>query len=955
MKKLFLIDAHGLIYRSYYAFIRSPRINSKGLNTSAIFGFVNTLEEVLKNEQPTHLAVVFDPEGKTFRHEAYEQYKAQREKTPEDIRKALPIIKELVAAYNIPAIEVTGYEADDVIGTLAKQAEKKGFEVYLLTSDKDLGQLVSDHIFMFRPHHNGGFEVLGPDQIKEKYQLENQQQVIDLLGLMGDSSDNIPGCPGIGEKTAVKLLQEFGSIDNLLQNTDKLKGSLKTKIEENKDLINFSRFLATIKTDVPVALDEEALKVGPADSEKLRALFQELEFRTLLNNKFGNTFSSFPPDYPLLQTPSGNKKSSKAEQMNLFGEANRPQKTEPEKEKIQSKPEENIEEISPVASNGFLALQNIPHRYQLIDDKVKCSYLVSQLFLQKSVCFDTETTGLDVFSADLVGLSFCFREGEAYFVTLPDNREEATKILNEFKAFFLSEQIEKIGHNMKFDLLMLSNYGIDVKGKLFDTMIAHYLLQPELRHGMDYLAEIYLHYHTIHYEDLVGAKGKNQLDIRNVEISKLTEYAAEDADVTFRLKQILEKELAANELEKLFYEIEMPLMKVLVVMEKTGVRIDSEALRQSSEILTENMLKLEKEIYEMAGGEFNINSPVQVGEVLFDRLHLDDKAKKTKTGQYSTSEDVLEKLRHKHPIVDKILEYRGLKKLLSTYIDALPQLIHPKTGKIHTSYNQTNTATGRLSSSNPNLQNIPIRDELGKEIRKAFIPEENSLFLSADYSQIELRVMAHLSNDQNMIEAFRNGLDIHAATAAKIYKVPLEKVTPEMRRHAKTANFGIIYGISAFGLAERLGISRTEAKNLIDEYFLTYPQIKTYIESAIKKAKENGYVETLLGRKRFLPDINSQNSVVRGFAERNAVNAPIQGSAADIIKIAMVNIQRKLEKENLQAKMILQVHDELNFTVPVNELETVRKLVVYEMEHAFPLNVPLIVDCGVGNNWLEAH
>ena len=955
MKKLFLIDAHGLIYRSYYAFIRSPRINSKGLNTSAIFGFVNTLEEVLKNEQPTHLAVVFDPEGKTFRHEAYEQYKAQREKTPEDIRKALPIIKELVAAYNIPAIEVTGYEADDVIGTLAKQAEKKGFEVYLLTSDKDLGQLVSDHIFMFRPHHNGGFEVLGPDQIKEKYQLENQQQVIDLLGLMGDSSDNIPGCPGIGEKTAVKLLQEFGSIDNLLQNTDKLKGSLKTKIEENKDLINFSRFLATIKTDVPVALDEEALKVGPADSEKLRALFQELEFRTLLNNKFGNKFSSFPPDYPLLQTPSGNKKSSKAEQMNLFGETNRPQKTEPEKEKIQSKPEENIEEISPVVSNGFLALQNIPHRYQLIDDKVKRSYLVSQLFLQKSVCFDTETTGLDVFSADLVGLSFCFREGEAYFVTLHDNREEATKILNEFKAFFVSEQIEKIGHNMKFDLLMLSNYGIDVKGKLFDTMIAHYLLQPELRHGMDYLAEIYLHYHTIHYEDLVGAKGKNQLDIRNVEISKLTEYAAEDADVTFRLKQILEKELAANELEKLFYEIEMPLMKVLVIMEKTGVRIDSEALRQSSEILTENMLKLEKEIYEMAGGEFNINSPVQVGEVLFDRLHLDDKAKKTKTGQYSTSEDVLEKLRHKHPIVDKILEYRGLKKLLSTYIDALPQLIHPKTGKIHTSYNQTNTATGRLSSSNPNLQNIPIRDELGKEIRKAFIPEENSLFLSADYSQIELRVMAHLSNDQNMIEAFRNGLDIHAATAAKIYKVPLEKVTPEMRRHAKTANFGIIYGISAFGLAERLGISRTEAKTLIDEYFLAYPQIKTYIESAIKKAKENGYVETLLGRKRFLPDINSQNSVVRGFAERNAVNAPIQGSAADIIKIAMVNIQRKLEKENLQAKMILQVHDELNFTVPVNELETVRKLVVYEMEHAFPLNVPLIVDCGVGNNWLEAH
>lgn len=959
MKKLFLIDAHGLIYRSYYAFIRSPRINSKGLNTSAIFGFVNSLEEVLRNEKPTHLAVVFDPEGKTFRHEAFEQYKAQREKTPEDIRKALPIIKELVAAYNIPAIEVPGYEADDVIGTLAKQAEKQGFEVYLLTSDKDLGQLVSEHVFMFRPHHNGGFEILGPEQIKQKYQLESQQQVIDLLGLMGDSSDNIPGCPGIGEKTAVKLLQEFGSIDNLLQNTDKLKGSLRTKIEENKDLINFSRFLATIKTDVPVSLDEEALKVESADSEKLRALFQELEFRNLLNNKYGNTFSSFPPDYPLPETSAANKKSSKAEQMNLFGESSRLPKTDAEKEKSTSTStstsKEMGEETLPVSPNGFLTLQNIPHRYQLIDDKVKRSYLVSQLFLQKSVCFDTETTGLDVFSADLVGLSFCFSEGEAYFVTLPDNREEATKILNEFKAFFLSEQIEKIGHNMKFDLLMLSNYGIDVKGKLFDTMIAHYLLQPELRHGMDYLAEIYLHYHTIHYEDLVGTKGKNQLDIRNVEISKLMEYAAEDADVTFRLKQMLEKELTSNELEKLFYEIEMPLMKVLVVMEKTGVRIDSEALRQSSEILTENMMQIEKEIFKLAGTEFNINSPLQVGEVLFDRLHLDDKAKKTKTGQYSTSEDVLEKLRHKHPIVDKILEYRGLKKLLSTYIDALPQLINPKTGKIHTSYNQTTTATGRLSSSNPNLQNIPIRDELGKEIRKAFIPEENSLFLSADYSQIELRVMAHLSNDENMIDAFKSGLDIHAATAAKIYKIPLEKVTSEMRRHAKTANFGIIYGISAFGLAERLGISRTEAKNLIDEYFLTYPQVKTYIENAIKKAKENGYVETLLGRKRFLPDINSQNSVVRGFAERNAVNAPIQGSAADIIKIAMVNIQRKLEQENLLAKMILQVHDELNFTVPVNELETVRKLVVYEMEHAFPLNVPLIVDCGVGNNWLEAH
>ena len=949
-KKLFLVDAHALIYRSYYAFIRNPRINSKGQNTSAIFGFVNTLEEVFKKEQPTHMAVAFDPEGKTFRHEAFEQYKAQREMTPEDVRKAVPIVKELVDAYNIPILEVPGYEADDVIGTIAKQAEKAGYDVYLLTGDKDFGQLVSDHIFMYRPHHNGGFEILGPEEIKAKYQLNSQEQVIDLLGLMGDSSDNIPGCPGIGEKTAIKLLQEFGSIDNLLKNTDKLKGALRQKIEENKDLILFSRFLATIKTDVPVSFDEEKFKISPVNETKLRALFKELEFRTLLANKFGNSTILFPTDASAKNVDE-TKKNKEGQQMFLFG-TETPQTLSERKEKSENEKISVGEEISP---DGYLTCRNVPHRYQLVDTKVKRAYLISQLFTQKSVCFDTETTSLDVFNADLVGFSFCFKEGEAYFVALPSDRKEAAIILKEFKAFFQSEQIEKIGQNLKFDYLMLSMYNIELKGKLFDTMIAHYLLQPELRHSMDYLAEIYLHYRTIHYEDLVGPKGKNQADIRSIEIAKLCEYACEDADITFRLKQILEKEISENGLEKLFYDIEMPLMRVLAIMEQTGVRIDTEVLQQSSKILTNEMLKIEKEIYQMVGFEFNVSSPSQVGEVLFEHLHLDDNAKKTKTGQYSTSEDILEKLRGKHPVVGKILEYRNIKKLLSTYIDALPKLINPQTGKIHTTYNQINTATGRLSSSNPNLQNIPIRDDIGKEIRRAFIPEENSFFFSADYSQIELRIMAHLSNDEAMVEAFKKGQDIHTATASKIYKVPIEKVTAEMRRNAKTANFGIIYGISAFGLAERLGISRTEAKNFIDEYFNTYPGVKSYIDNIIQKAREKGYVETLLGRKRFLPDINSQNSVVRGFAERNAINAPIQGSAADIIKIAMVNIQHRLEKENLQAKMIIQVHDELDFTVPKEEVETMRELVVYEMEHAFQLNVPLIVDCGIGNNWLEAH
>ncbi|MDO9153676.1 MAG: DNA polymerase I [Paludibacter sp.] len=952
MKKLFLIDAYAIIYRAYYAFIRAPRVNSKGLNTSAIYGFVNTLEDVLKREKPTHIAVAFDPKGKTFRHDAYEKYKAQRESTPEDIRLAVPIIKKIVEAYNIPVLEVQGYEADDVIGTIAKQAEKEGFEVYMLTPDKDYGQLVSDHIFMYRPRHTGGFEIMGPNEVKAKYDLDSHEQVIDLLGLMGDSSDNIPGCPGVGEKTAVKLLKEFGSIDALLVRTDELKGALKTKVEEHKELIIFSRFLATIKTDVPVEFNEKSLEIEPVNELELRTLFEELEFRTMTQTKFAKPFTSLPPDVPVNAIQFAGKKSP-AGQTSLFDAFDQADNPMPEKT---PKPVTKAPQLpEPAPENGLLTIKNVPHTYILIDTKVKRADLISKLFMHKSVCFDTETTGVDVFTADLVGLSFCFNKGEAYYVTLPHDRTEAIAILKEFKAFFQTEHIEKIGQNIKFDLLMLSMYGIELKGKLFDTMIAHYLVQPELRHGMDYLAEIYLRYRTIRYDDLVGGKGKNQIDIRFVDIDLLCDYAAEDADITFQLKQILEKQILENGLGNLFYEIEMPLMRVLSVMERNGVRIDSDALSLSSEILTNEMTALETEIHKIAGVTFNVSSPMQVGEVLFDLLKLNDKAKKTKTGQYSTAEDVLEKIRSRHPIIGKILDYRGLRKLLSTYIDALPQLINGKTGKVHTSFNQTVTSTGRLSSTNPNLQNIPIRDAQGKEIRKAFIPDDGCVFLSADYSQIELRIMAHLSGDANMLEAFNSGLDIHTATAAKIYKIPIEEVTSDMRRKAKTANFGIIYGISTFGLSDRLGIPRAEAKELIEGYFATYPDVKRYMDEAIRRAKENGFVETLFGRKRFLADINSQNSIVRGYSERNAINTPIQGSAADIIKIAMVNIQNRLEIENLQTKMTMQVHDELNFSVPNDENELARKVVVEEMEHAIKLRVPLIADCGVGVNWFEAH
>lgn len=968
MKKLFLIDAYALIYRSYYAFIKAPRINSKGLNTSAILGFVNVLEDILKREDPTHIAVVFDPPGPTFRHKAYEDYKAQRESTPEDIKIAVPHIKEILAAYNIPVLEILGYEADDVIGTVAKKAEKEGFTVYMLTSDKDFGQLVSEHIFMYRPKFKGGYEIMGPKEIKEKYSLESHHQVIDMLGLMGDASDNIPGCPGVGEKTAIKLLQQFGSIDALLSRTDEVKGALRNKIEEHKDQILFSKFLAEIKTDVPVDFDENALKVEPINETELKALFNELEFRTLSTNKFGDIFTSLPPDQPIARVQFTPAKREDG-QMSLFGNEEQENNQDSNRGDSQVQTEATIAGASQHAtsspvidliaaeavSKGLNAIHNTSHEYILIDDKTKRAHLISQLFLQKSVCFDTETTGVDVFTADMIGLSFCYEKGRAYYVTLPNNKDERAAVLHEFKVFFQSEHIEKIGQNVKFDLLMLAQYDIELKGKIFDTMIAHYLLQPELRHSMDFLAEVYLKYRTIRYEDLVGAKGKNQQKIQDVEIELLKDYAAEDADITFQLKATLEQEIKDNHLDDLFYNMEMPLMKVLATMELNGVRIDAEALKQSSVILSEEMYRLEQAIQELAGVNFNVSSPAQVGEVLFDRLKLDDKAKKTKTGQYSTSEDILEKIKTKHPIVEMILEFRGLKKLLSTYIDALPQMINPKTGKIHTSFNQTVTATGRLSSTNPNLQNIPIRDAQGKEIRKAFIPDDRSVFLSADYSQIELRIMAHLSGDEYMTDAFRRGLDIHAATAAKIYDISIEEVDADMRRKAKTANFGIIYGISTFGLAERLNIPRAEAKKLIDGYFESYSGVKNYMDNVIQQARINGYVETIFGRRRYLSDINSQNSIVRGYAERNAINAPIQGSAADIIKIAMVNIQNRIDREKLKTQMIMQVHDELNFSVPKEELEYVRKMVTEEMEKAASLKVQLVVDCGIGSNWLEAH
>ena len=919
--KLFLIDAYALIYRSYYAFIKNPRINSKGVNTSAIFGFINSLEDVLKRENPTHIAVAFDPKGPTFRHEAFEQYKAQREETPEVIRQSVPIIKEIIEAYNIPILEVPRYEADDVIGTVSKQAEKEGFEVYMMTPDKDYGQLVSEHIFMYRPKFGGDYEIMGVPEVLNKYGLTSTEQVIDLLGLMGDASDNIPGCPGVGEKTAQKLLTEFGSIENLLANTDKLKGAQKKKVEENAEQIHFSKFLATIKTDVPIEFDAARCVREKPNEERLTEIYTELEFRTFINKLSSE---------PVKAAPKG------PVQGDLFAIFT-PESTEEPKKSI------------------LTDLKSTPHNYYLTDTEEKQADLARFLLGQEFFAFDTETDGIDPLKAGLVGMSFAVKENEAWYVPVPANSVEAAKVVERFSPALQNPKSLKIGQNIKFDILVLRKYNVKVAGPLFDTMIAHYLLNPELRHGMDYLAETYLKYQTVHIEELIGPKGKNQLSMRNVPVEQIAEYAAEDADVTLKLKNYFAPELKKEGLESLFTTIEMPLIYVLVEMEATGVTLDTVALKQSSGELTASMNKLEQEVYELAGTEFNINSTKQVGEILFDRLKLDEKAKKTKTGGYSTSEDVLEKLRSKHPIIGKLLEYRGLKKLLSTYIDALPELINPQTGKIHTSFNQAVTSTGRLSSTNPNLQNIPVRDDLGREIRKAFIPDNaDCLFFSADYSQIELRVLAHMSGDERLIEAYKTAQDIHAITASQVFHIPLNEVTPLQRRNAKAVNFGIVYGISAFGLSEDLSISRKEAMDYIARYFETYPQVKTFLDSLVAHAKEQGYVTTMFGRRRPVPELKSSNFMQRSFGERVAMNSPIQGTAADIIKIAMIRVDERLRRENLRSRLILQVHDELLVETAADEKEIVMKILSEEMHHAASLKVELEIDMHDGKNWFEA-
>lgn len=921
MNKLYLLDAYALIYRAYYALIQKPRINSKGMNTSAIYGFVNTLEEVKTLFSPTHLAVAFDPAGKTFRHEIYEPYKAQRQETPEDIRKSVPVIKDIIRAYNIPILEVEHYEADDVIGTAASRFASADTEVYMLTPDKDYGQLVGQNIWMLRPMKGGTFEKLGPDEINAKYGIDSPKKVIDLLGLMGDSSDNIPGCPGVGEKTAVTLIKQFGGIDALLSGKDQLKGALKNKVTDNEQQILLSRDLATIRTDIPLPFSLDELKLHDIDREEVRKLFSELEFRSLLSRVLGE-----------------GKKSARSVQIegDLFA-VNPTEDTEVQKK------------------TNLRGLNSVAHTYKLVEDEEEMRALSQKFLSAKTLSLDTETTGTDAMTAELVGLSFAVEEFEAYYIPVPPEREEAQKIVDIFKPAYENPSSLKTGQNIKYDMLVLARYGVDIKGKMFDTMVAHYVLQPELPHNMDALAEQYLGYSTIKIEELIGPKGKKQKNMRDLPPGDVYEYACEDADVTLRLKNALHDELVRNDAIQLFEEVEMPLVRVLAAMELTGVRIDTETLRETSELFTLRMNKLEEEVFALAGESFNLSSPKQVGEILFDKLKIDERAKRTKTGQYVTSEEVLEKLRPRHEIVDRILNYRGLKKLTSTYVDSLPTLINPSTGKIHTSFNQTVTSTGRLSSSNPNLQNIPVRGDDGKEIRKAFIPEPGCTFFSADYSQIELRIMAHLSGDKHMIEAFLEGDDIHASTAAKIYHKPIADVTRDERRKAKTANFGIIYGISVFGLAERLNVPRAEAKELIDGYFATYPRVREYMDESIERARRQGYIETLLRRRRYLPDINSRNAIVRGYAERNAINAPIQGSAADIIKIAMVRIYNRFISENLRSTMMLQVHDELNFSVVPEEREIVEQIVIHEMENAYSLSVPLKADCGWGANWLEAH
>lgn len=920
MNKLFLLDAYAIIFRAYYAFINRPTINSKGLNTSAILGFCNTLREIIDKEHPTHLGVAFD-HGKTFRHEAYPPYKAQREETPEDIKLSVPYIKEILQAMHIPVLQADGFEADDVIGTLATKAGQAGVETYMLTPDKDYGQLIAPNVFMFKPRHGGGYDKIGESEIKEKYGIDSAHKVIDLLALMGDSADNYPGCPGVGEKTAVKLINEFGSCEELLTHADRLKGKMREKVENAKDDIKMSKFLATIRTDVPIDLNLDELKMTEPDEKQLSEIFAQLEFKRLAE-KFLHK--------------AENAKKNAPKQPSLFDE---------------------IPTDGPVAAeNSILAsLKTTPHEYQLIDNKQDVSQLYDFLRTKEILSLDTETTSTSPVDAKLVGLSFAVEENKAYYVAIPANREEALQYVNIFKPLYENTETLKVGQNIKYDYEVLRNYGVDIQGRMFDTMLAHYVLQPELHHNMDFMAETLLHYRTVHIEELIGPKGKHQKNMRDLDPKDVYEYAAEDADVTLKLKNVLEPMLKEKGMERLFWDIEMPLVKVLADMELNGVCLDTDSLKETERIFKERMAHYEQHAYELAGETFNISSPKQVGDILFGKMQLLDKPKKTRTGQYVTSEEVLLQLRDKAPIVDDILNYRGLKKLLGTYVEALPLLINKRTGHIHTSFNQAVTATGRLSSSDPNLQNIPVRDDDGKEIRKCFVPEPGCLFFSADYSQIELRIMAHLSGDENMIEAFREGLDIHRATAAKIWKEPLDEVTDAQRKKAKQANFGIIYGITAFGLAQRMGIPNGEARQLIQDYFATFPKVHAFMENAITTAREKKYAETMFGRRRYLPDIDSKNGTVRGFAERNAINAPIQGSEADIIKIAMIRIWRRFKEEGIRSKMILQVHDELNFSVYPEERDKVENIVLTEMQNACQLSVPLIADAGWGKNWLEAH
>ena len=920
MDKLFLLDAYALIYRSYYALLRSPRINSKGLNTSAVLGFMNTLNEVLTKERPTHIGVAFD-HGKTFRHEAFPQYKAQREETPEDIKLSVPIIKRILEAYRIPILQVDGFEADDIIGTVATRFGREGVATYMLTPDKDYGQLVADNVYIYRPRHGGGYEVMGPKEVQAKYGIASPLQVVDLLALMGDSADNFPGCPGVGEKTAAKLIGEFGSVENLIANTAQLKGKLREKVEGAVEDIKMSKFLATIRTDVPTDIRLDDLKVESPDEAKLDQIFTELEFNSFRKRMLNK---------------AEKKQKTDNLQLDFFAE--------------------NPTDGPSVAENAnFETLKTIPHEYQLIETEEEARRLYDFFRTNKILSLDTETTSTNAIEAELVGLSFAVEERKAFYVAIPANREEALKIVAIFKPLYEDPEILKVGQNIKYDIEVLRHYGVEVAGPMFDTMIAHYLLQPELRHNMDYMAEVYLGYRTVHIEELIGPRGRNQKNMRDLSPTDIYEYACEDADITLRLKNVLEPKLDEAGVALLFRDIEMPLVDVLADMELNGVCLDTEALHETSEVFNKRMTAIEQHIYELAGEQFNISSPRQVGDILFGKMKIVDKPKKTKTGQFVTSEEVLQQLRSKSPIIDEILNYRGLKKLLSTYVDALPKLINPRTGRIHTSFNQTVTATGRLSSSDPNLQNIPVRDDDGKEIRKCFIPEPGCLFFSADYSQIELRIMAHLSEDENMIEAFREGFDIHAATAARIWHKDIGEVTPAERKKAKQANFGIIYGITTYGLAQRMDISNGEARDLIDGYFLTFPRVEAYMEQAKETARKQGYAETLFHRRRYLPDINSHNATVRGFAERNAINAPIQGSEADIIKVAMVRIHRRFKAEGIRSKMILQVHDELNFSVFPEEKEQVERIVVEEMQGAYKLRVPLVADAGWGKNWLEAH